>query len=1294
MNLIRIIVAVTFLQIASISAICQKQNFRFEHLGTDHGLSQSNVICILQDHRGFMWFGTRDGLNKYDGYKFTVYKNDPKNPNSISNNFIKAIFESKNGDIWIGTIGGGLSRFDRQTNLFTNFKYDHKVSTSISNNLVNSIFEDTDGNLWIGTQQGLNLFDRKRNRFIRYLHDPNNKNSLSDDYVRAIFQDSEGNLWVGTYNGGLDLLNPQTGTFSHFQHEEKDSRTISNNNVYTLFEDSKRRLWVGTNGGGLNLLDRTSKQFYQYKHTDNNGNSLAGNSVYAINEDNKNNLWIGTENGGLSIFDGASNLFYNYQNDEVDNTSLSNNSVYSIYRDNKGNMWLGTFNGGVNLVSSDAGKFKHFKHNLFKNSLSNNNVLCIYEDSKRNIWIGTDGGGLNLFDPNTERFTQYIHENDKPNTICGNYVLTVCEDSRNNIWIGTWGDGVTVFNRESNTFKHFKNDPKNPQSLSCNNAWKVFEDRDKNIWISTYGGGLDLFNPQTNSFTRFEHDEKNPASISSNSTYSILEDSDGNLWISTDGGGLNRFDRATKTFSHFFHDDKKNSIASNSAGSMYEDRQRNIWIGTMAGLSCLDKRTGRFTNYTTADGLPNDVVFGILEDAIGNLWLSTNKGISKFNPATKQFKNFTPADGLQANEFKQQAYCKAYDGTMYFGGTNGFNRFRPQEIKVTSFDPSLVMTSFQIFGSEVPIATDTLASPLKKDISETKEVTIPYKSSVISFEFASLNYGARGKRQYKYMLEGFDQKWTEIGTRRIATYTNLDAGKYVFKVKTLNNDGSWSKATAEIKLTITPPFWKTWWFRTLGVLFILGCFIAFYTLRVRTITRQKDQLEQEVKKRTEELVLQKETLRRNVEELALLKDSLEEEKYLLDSLMDHMPDSIYFKDKTSKLTRVSKYMADRFGSTVQELIGKSDFDFQDEAHATEAFNDEQEIQKTRKPKIDYVEKEMRPDQTERWVSTTKMPLVNARGEVVGTFGISRDITMLKTLEREQHLSEIDKAVAQGKFEIASDVMHDIGNAVVGFGSYLTRIKRLQEQDNPENLQNLAGFFEDKQEAVAVAIGEVKAGAVIKMLYGMAQTQRKNQEEVGKSITEQLNIISHIQEILNIQRQYITGHESQERKPVNLRNIVNDCLSMLFASIDKLGIAVSLNIAMEKPIIKGDRTKLMQLMLNILKNSIEAIDKNAAEKNIAISAYAYTSRLIIQVKDTGEGFDSSTAEQLFEKGFSTKQSSSGLGLYNCMSIVESHEGTINMSSDGRGMGALTTISFKLDTTELAPVLKNGNGMPHA
>jgi signal transduction histidine kinase/streptogramin lyase len=577
--------------------------------------------------------------------------------------------------------------------------------------------------------------------------------------------------------------------------------------------------------------------------------------VSSINESAENNLWIGTANGGLSIFNYAAGLFTNYTNDRIDKESIGNNSINSIYRDSKNNMWLGTFDAGVDLANSDKTNFTHYKQTMLKNSLSDNHVLSIFEDKKNNIWIGTDGGGLNLFDPQRGNFKHFRHEKNKEQSICGDYVVTACEDSKGNIWIGTWGDGVSVYNPANNTFKHFKNDPANPSSLSNNNAWIIHEDKDKNIWIGTSGGGLNLLNPDHNSFTHYQYDRSRSDGISATNIISIFEDSDGALWICTEAGGLNLFNKKSKTFSHFMHNDTKNSISNNNLSSMFEDSDKNLWIATRMGLNQFNKKTGQFKVYTMADGLPGNLILGILEDGKKNLWISTNGGISRFNLLTKVFKNFDISDGLQSNEFKVQAFCKSSSGMMYFGGNNGFNRFFPDSIKTIPFDPPLVITNFQIFNKEVSISINKNDdSPLTKNINETSTITLPYSNTVFSFEFATLNYTASEKKQYAYMLEGFDKSWNEVGNKRIATYTNLDPGKYVFKVKGLNNEGEWSSNIRSIELTITPPYWLNWWFKSLVLLLIISGIFGFYKFRINIIATQKRKLEQRVLEQTQQLL--------------------------------------------------------------------------------------------------------------------------------------------------------------------------------------------------------------------------------------------------------------------------------------------------------------------------------------------------------------------------------------------------------------------------------------------------------
>ena len=830
-----------FLQAFCFIAFSQKQNINFEHLDINSGLSQNHVRCILQDRQGFMWFGTSDGLNKYDGYRFTIYKNNSKDSNSISNNFISGIIEDSKGVIWVATLGGGFNRFDKEKNRFIRFKNDPKNTNSVSSDRITNLSIDSDDNLWICTQSGLNYFEPRKNRFEHYSYN-----------ARCIFEDSEKNVWLGGYESGLNLFNKKRKTFTPVRYNEKDSALGIKDNVAVVFEDSKHQLWIGTAGNGLYVFDRNTGKIRHFINDVHNANSLPNNVVYAIGENNAGDLWIGTENGGMAIYNSTTGIFQIYQHDDIDNKSISNNSIYSIYKGANGNMWVGTFAGGVNIFNKNANRFVHYKHTSDNNSLNNNSVLCMLESKNGKIWIGTDGGGLNLFDPATKNFTHYMHSEANKKSICGNYVLSVLEDSKGNVWVGTWGDGITIFNPQKNTFIHLKNNPKDASSLSNNNAWVIFEDRDKNIWVGTYDGGLNLYSPSNNSFTRFDD---NTGNASTKEILSITEDNKGNLLLATNGGGLQVFNKNTKTFTSFIHNDNKNSLSDNRVSYTYEDQLGNFWIDTRVGLNYFDTKKQVFTTYTTADGLPNDVIYGLMKDANGYFWISTNGGLSRFDPRTLKFKNYGVEDGLQSYEFNIRAFCKSASGAMYFGGINGFNEFYPDKIKEDPYEPPLVLIDFQIFNKTVLIAKDNNdPSPLKKDISETKEIILPYKNSVFSFEFASLNYTAHGKKQYAYMLEGFDKTWNDIGSNHTATYTNLDPGKYIFKVRGLNNEKNWSSRTITLQLTITPPFWMTWWFRIAIILAVAGSVITFYRVRINAVERQRKILQQKVKEQTIQLV--------------------------------------------------------------------------------------------------------------------------------------------------------------------------------------------------------------------------------------------------------------------------------------------------------------------------------------------------------------------------------------------------------------------------------------------------------
>lgn len=840
--------------IVYLAAFSQKPQVKFTHFKTDQGLSESNVLCMLQDSRGFMWFGTGNGLNRFDGYNFTIYKHDPADSTTIGQNFISYIDEGRNGDLWISTLGGGLSRYNRKKNRFTTYMTNPANHNSISRDDIYCAIEDSYGKVWIGTMGGgLDLFDPATKTFRHFVHDKQNSSSIGDDYVRCIFEDSRQNIWIGTTNGGLQLYDRARNSFTRFQFDKKNDQTISSNNISVIFEDSRGNLWIGTAADGLNLYNSTTKTFTRILYDASGKNGLVDNAVRAIGEDSHGNLWFGTENAGINIFNPKKNTYQLIQYDEFESSSLGANSINTIYKDGKGNMWVGTFNAGIGLVSIDAGKFAHYKHHPLTNSLSNDHVLCVFEDSRKRIWIGTDGGGLNLFDPQKRKFTCFKHKPGNANTIAGNNVLSVCEDRYGNLWIGTWAGGVTVFNKDKNTFKHYRHDAANPSSLSSNEVWTVFADDEKNIWIGTYGGGVNRFEPATQSFTRYQYIEGNDTSwLNDNWINALFDDHKGNIWISTAGGGINIMNKKTQHFSYLQPTTPKTPVSSTNVRGVCEDYRGNLWIASTYGVTFIDRKINTSRIFTSADGLSGDGTFGILEDDNGNIWISTDKGISMFDQVKKKFKNYGVSDGLQSNEFKE-AFCKTSGGQMYFGGNNGFNLFHPDSIGPVDFDAPVVITRFLVFNKPVAASTANNLSVLNEDITETRSITLPYDKSMFSFEFASLNYTSPEKKKYAYILEGFDKTWNE-SQNHTATYTNLDPGKYVFKVRGVDNEGRWSDSITSIELIISPPFWLTWWFRISVLVIVAGSAVAFYKFRVNRIKNQKIKLEQLVNEQTSRLL--------------------------------------------------------------------------------------------------------------------------------------------------------------------------------------------------------------------------------------------------------------------------------------------------------------------------------------------------------------------------------------------------------------------------------------------------------
>jgi signal transduction histidine kinase/CheY-like chemotaxis protein/ligand-binding sensor domain-containing protein len=875
---------IVFFTAISASVFSQNRQLHFEHLESANGLSEINPNCIFQDSRGFIWIGTGDGLNRYDGYKFKIYRNDPADPTSVTNNYIADIAEDDDGNLWIAT-SEGLNKLDRKTDRFKHYVHDNKNNKSISEDNVSRIIFAGNNKLWLGTStQGLNLFDIKTGESIHFKNKKGSPNSLSSNRITTLYKDHKKNLWVGTFDEGLNLYRPKSNDFVSFKHNDRDATSISANRVTSILRDRNNHLWVGTFEHGLNLFNDTTNTFRHFVNDPANDNSLANNSIQSIAEGVGQSIWMGTENGGISIFNYSKQHFITYRHDDVDNSSITNNSVDVITKDNMGNMWIGMFGGGVNLFKRSTASFAHFKHTSSNKSLSNDFVLCLLEDKNQDIWIGTDGGGLNILDRKTGLFTSYQHKNADKASISGNYVLDVKQDDRQNLWVATWGDGLNYMDLKTRKFKSYKHNPADASSIGANDVYEVAIDKERKVWAGTFGGGVSVYQPATNNFITYKNNPKDTTSLSSSIINSIFCDKAGNIWIGTNDAGLNLYDKKTNSFIRFMHQKNRNSISNNTVVDIYEDHGGNLWLCTFGGLNMFNPKTRRFKTFTAKDGMSTAFTFAAQEDNKNDLWISTSKGLMLYDPYHKTFKNFTVEDGLQGDVFKPHAALKDHLGNIYFGGLNGFNRFNPDMIKGVTNEPVLRLTDFQLFNKSVPVSKGSNdPSPLKQEISETKSITLKYKQSIISFEFVSLNFIWANKQDYAYILENFDKTWNYVGSKNTAVYTNVPPGNYVFKVKCKDNSGNWSAKQLSLELIIVPPFWDTWWFKTIAGIAIAGIAWGIYRYRVSSIIKQKRKLEKEVQERTHEVLQQSEELKSQSEDLQALNDELQAQS---EELMD------------------------------------------------------------------------------------------------------------------------------------------------------------------------------------------------------------------------------------------------------------------------------------------------------------------------------------------------------------------------------------------------------------------------
>lgn len=792
----------------------------FEHLTIKNGLSDGRIDCITQDSYGFLWFGTQDGLNRFDGYNFTVFGHDIFDSTSISSNWIRCIAEDREGNLWIGTEGGGLNRFDYETEEFTRWFNQPNNPESLNDNFVRVILEDSYGDLWIGSRTGLVRFDYEKNVFIPFHHEPFNLNSPAfTENITDIIEDSQRDIWIGTQDG-VYLYKRQQGSVKHWTFSSEAER------ISAIFEDSYGDVWIGSRYTGIKVFDRKAHSFSHYQNDPADLHSLSSNEVKDIFEDRDKNLWIATIQGGLNLFDRKSGQFRHFISNPDDPSSLSSNSVRTIYQDRTGVMWLGMDGSGIDRYVKHRQKFQLYDNrigNPYK--LSNNTILSIYEDSKGILWLGTEGGGLNRFDRKSNSCVHYLADADKDNqrSISSDQVTCIFEDGDGHFWIGT-KEGLNRFDPRRNNFSRYYN---TNTPITSNNFINIIHEDDQGRLILGTNNGIVYFDKTSGNFEHLDFDENG---VLNNEVVLTLLVDDGILWIGYLRSGLVAYDLQEKRYTHFRSDPgRSDRLSNNFVQYIYRDQKGHIWVATRKGLNCMLRGSDGFRQYTKAEGLPSNVIVGILEDHNGCLWLSTTNGISKFDPGQETSTNYDIDDGLQGNQFWINSCYKSRSGELFFGGNNGFNAFYPERLEEMSNPhvPPIVITRILVLEKPYPIS-------MAANLSARPPVAFTHNENRISFEFAALDFTRPEKNQYAYRLEGFDDEWVRAGTRRYANYTNLNPGNYIFRVKGSNNDGVWNEMGTSFGFYIKTPFWRTGWAILLYILGLIGIVYGInkYTLNL------------------------------------------------------------------------------------------------------------------------------------------------------------------------------------------------------------------------------------------------------------------------------------------------------------------------------------------------------------------------------------------------------------------------------------------------------------------------------
>ncbi len=1162
---------------------------RFERFTAEDGLTHDAVYSLALDETGFLWLATQGGLNRYDGYSFKTYLHDPLDPSSLAESAVSQILLDRDATLWLATWGGGLDRLDPSSSGFVHFHADSSDPQRLAGSRTQSLYEDRRGILWVGTfDAGLSRFDRASGTFQTFRHDDANPASLADDRVWAMVEDAANRLWVATGNG-LSILDRQSGTFAVYRHDPQDPGSLSHDLVRTLYVDRTETLWVGTEDG-LNRFDPARGGFVRYLADPADPSRLLSGVVNVVYEDSLGQLWIGTDGGGLNLFDRATGGVRRFLYVPGDPHTLADNDVRAILEDRSQVLWIATRGGGVSKLDLKPRRFRHLNHRAEdEGSLVCKEVRDFAEDHRYRLWVATEKG-LDRWDEESGSFLHFRPHPGDPSSLPGTRIVRLYVDRAGVLWTASWRDGLSRYLSDEAGFKTLRHDPSDPESLPSDLVSLIHEDREGNFWIGTQKG-LSLFDRRQEKVTaHYNAAPDDPEGLADTFFWAVVEDEMGDLWIGTDRGGLHRFDVGARRFERFLADpDDPRRLRHNRVYTLHQAAGR-LWVGTAQGLDEL-RADGTFRRYGPGDGLPNVPVTNILSDEGGNLWITTDAGLLRFDPASGAVRTFHVKDGLQGLQFRAGASLARHDGELLFGGDNGFNAFHPAGVLDNPHVPPVVLVDFKVFGESRAVPT-------------SREIELGPGDDHFSFELAALDFTRPSENRYRYVLEGFDDDWIDAGTERVATYTDLAPGDYVFRAQGSNNDGRWNEDGVTVRVRRHPPWWRTAGFLAFVALSAAASGVLLVWLRRRRASRREAELE-----------------RRIEEGLIELKRS--EKRYR--QLFERNLAGVVRARFNGRLLDCNDAFARIFGYASQEeclrehrlTVG----------HKTEVHREFL----ARLRETGMVESFETSERTSDGSEVTLLWNANLAEESTG-LGMVIEGTVVDLSQRR----EIEERMRQGqKLEslgiLAGGIAHDFNNLLVGVLGNTELIRR--------KLPNRSPLHENLDEIEAAA---QRATALSQKMLAYSGKGRfvTAHVELSRAVEEMAPLVDgSIAKRLTVRYELAEDGPAIKTDPNQLSQVI---VNLVTNAAEAIGEASG------------------EIVLRTGSTHCEPSDLAAAaffDEGLAAGTYAF-----LEVKDSGSGMDRETLDKMFDPFFSTRFPGRGLGLPVVLGIVRGHEGAIVVESE--------------------------------